>query len=360
MTSSAEVRGQGSCGIRGLIINVGLVIVSLAVAFGLSEAYFRALSPQPIVPRYVETSEFGVRKNIGHVRGRMIVPEYEHEFSTNSQGFRGTAEYSVTKPQEVYRVLVLGDSTTLGHGVGDRDTFSFLLQENLKRTMRSEVINMGVSGFGTGEELIQLRKVGLQYAPDLVILGYFPNDPYNNAVSKLFKIAEGQLIQDQAAFVPALYVRDHLYNIPGWSFLCQHSHTVNFLRNVASGFFQKRLGAQESMVSTTPEQLTDEEAELTAALINEVASEATRHGAKFILLNIPVVVKGRTIDNLPKHLINGPDSILYIDASKQAYAGHSIEDLYYANDSHPKPLAHRLIADYLSDYIQKNLTAHSG
>ena len=354
MTSSTEVGGPVSHGIRGLIINLILIILSLVVAIGLSEIYFRIFSPQPIVPRYVETSEFGIRKNIGHVRGRMIDPEYEHEFSTNSQGFRGTVEYAVMKPHGVYRVLVLGDSTTLGHGVGDNDTFSFLLEEKLSNTRRTEVINMGVSGFGTAEELIQLRNVGLQYAPDLVILGYFPNDPYNNAVSKLFKIISGQLVQDQGAFVPALYVRDHLYNIPGWSFLCQHSHVVNFLRNVASGFFQRRLGAQESMASTTPDQLTAEESELTAALINEVASETTRHGAKFILLNIPVVVNGHTIDNLPRPRINGLDSFLYIDVSKEPYAGHSIKDLYYAKDSHPKPLAHQLIADYLADYINKH------
>lgn len=355
MTSSSEVGSLDSHGIRGLIVNLSLVILSLVVAVGLSEVYFRIFSPQPIVPRYVETGEFGIRKNIGHVRGRMIVPEYEHEFSTNSHGFRGTAEYAVMKPRGVYRVLVLGDSTTLGHGVGDNDTFSFLLEQKLSNTGRTEVINMGVSGFGTAEELIQLRNVGLQYAPDLVILGYFPNDPYNNAVSKLFKILNGQLVQDQAAFVPALYIRDHLYNIPGWSFLCQHSHVVNFLRNVASGFFQRRLGGQEGMASTTPDQLTAEESELTAALINEVASETTRHGAKFILLNIPVAVNGDTIDNLPRHLINGPDSVLNIDVGKEVYAGYSTDDLSYAKDSHPKPLAHQLIANYLAGYIKKHV-----
>lgn len=352
MTSSTEVGEPVSHGIRELIINLSLVILSFVVAIGLSEFYFRIFAPQPIVPRYVETSEFGIRKNIGHVRGRMIVPEYEHDFSTNSQGFRGRAEYAVMKPDGVYRALVLGDSTTLGHGVADNDTFSFLLEQKLSNAGRVEVINMGVSGFGTAEELIQLRNVGFQYAPDLVILGYFPNDPYNNAVSKLFKVVNGQLVQDRGAFVPALYIRDHLYSIPGWSFLCQHSHVVNFLRNVASGFFQRKLGAQESMASTTPDQLTAEESELTAALINEIAFETTRHGAKFILLNIPVVINGHTIDNLPRHLINGPDSILNIDVGKEVYAGHSIDDLSYAKDSHPKPLAHQLIADYLADYIK--------
>ena len=127
------------------------------------------------------------------------------------------------------------------------------------------------------------------------------------------------------------------------------------MRNVASGFFQRRLGARENTASTTPDQLTAEESELTAALINALASETARHGARFILLNIPVVVKGTTINNLQRHLINRSDSILYIDVGKETYAGHSIEDLYYAKDSHPKPLAHQLIADYLVDYIKKDV-----
>jgi len=88
---------------------------------------------------------------------------------------------------------------------------------------------------------------------------------------------------------------------------------VNFLRNVASEFFQRRLGAQENTASTPPDQLTAEESELTAAHVNALASETAHHGARFILLNIPVVVKGTTIDNLQRHLINRSDSILYID-----------------------------------------------
>lgn len=355
MTASTEIQGWAYSRMRELITNVTLFVLSLTVAMGLGEMYFRSLAPQAIVPRYVETSEFGIRKNIGHVHGRMIVPEYEHEFNTNSQGFRGTAEYAVKKPDGVYRVLVLGDSTTLGHGVGDNETFASLLQEKLSKVRLTEVINMGVSGFGTGEELIQLRTVGLRYSPDLVILGYFPNDPYNNAVSKLFKVVNGQVFQVQDAFVPALYIRDHLYGIPGWSFLCQHSHVVNFFRNIASGFFQGRLGAQENMTSTTPERLTDEQSELTGALIREVASETVRAGVGFILLNIPVMVDGRTIDNLPRQLIDGPKAIPHINVNKEIYVDRAIGDLYYAKDSHPKPVAHQLIADYLTDYITKNI-----
>jgi hypothetical protein len=78
--------------------NVLLVGFSFLFALGAAEIGFRVLSPQAIVPRYVETSPYGIRQNIPQVRGEMITPEYRHGFSTNSQGMRGVREYVVEKP----------------------------------------------------------------------------------------------------------------------------------------------------------------------------------------------------------------------------------------------------------------------
>src|SRR5262245_27985866 len=98
-----------------------LTCVSLLFSFLIAEAYFRVLDPQPIIPRYVETSDYGIRKNIANVHGEIVVREYRHGFTTNSQGFRGTKEYAIAKPPGVYRVIVLGDSVTVGHGVEDHE-----------------------------------------------------------------------------------------------------------------------------------------------------------------------------------------------------------------------------------------------
>ena len=45
----------------------------------------------------------------------------------------------------------------------------------LKRPV--EVVNLGVSGFGTAEELIVLEKEGWSYEPDLVMAHWHPSDP---------------------------------------------------------------------------------------------------------------------------------------------------------------------------------------
>jgi hypothetical protein len=92
----------------------------------------------------------------------------------NSQGLRDR-EYSLAKPPGVYRVLMLGDSTTLGWGVKVEDTAAKVLERNLGPPF--EVINAGVGNYGTVQEFTYYKTRGRLFHPDLVILQYFINDP---------------------------------------------------------------------------------------------------------------------------------------------------------------------------------------
>lgn len=332
-----------------------LVCASVLISFLFVEAYFRAFDPQPIVPRYVETSSYGIRKNIANVRGEMIVPEYRHGLTTNSQGFRGTKEYSVEKPPGIYRVIVLGDSVTLGHGVEDDQTYAAILEHKLSETGPTEVINMGVSGFGTAEELIQLQHLGLAYQPDLIVLGYFPNDPLNNVVSKLYRVREGKLIRNQEDFVPAIFIRDRLYAIPGYSFLCQHSHLVNFVRNRFSAFFSEQLTQQNRLNSKTTGILSPLESELTSLLLSEVVSEAARRHIPLVTLNIPLISEGEIVTNLPSDRLVGNQSSYILDVAREMYGSERLDLLSYDKDCHPKPFAHRLIGEKLAEFVRLNI-----
>jgi lysophospholipase L1-like esterase len=101
--------------------------------------------------------------------------------SINSHGLRDR-EYSEQKPPEVYRILMLGDSTTLGWGVPLDQTVAKILERNLNSVglpgrRQVEVLNAGVGNYGTVQEVEHYRTLDRVFHPDLVILEYFINDP---------------------------------------------------------------------------------------------------------------------------------------------------------------------------------------
>ena len=83
---------------------------------------------------------------------------------------------------------MLGDSFTWGYGVADDEVFTEVLEHNLaERGTRCEVINTGVSGWGTDQEYLFLTDEGFKYEPDLVVVAFFLfNDPRNNSYSQQY------------------------------------------------------------------------------------------------------------------------------------------------------------------------------
>ena len=100
--------------------------------------------------------------------------------NTNSRGIRSNVEYSYDRDPDRIRILVVGDSFTFGDEVGDAETYSYYLQTMIPG---SEVINMGVHGYGHDQMLIRLKEEGIKYKPDIVILGFVYEDMYRNILS---------------------------------------------------------------------------------------------------------------------------------------------------------------------------------
>ncbi|UCE86693.1 MAG: SGNH/GDSL hydrolase family protein [Deltaproteobacteria bacterium] len=92
----------------------------------------------------------------------------------NRQG-RRDEERAFEKPADVVRVAVLGDSFALARQVPLEQTFGSVLERLLPDCpglsgRRVEVLNFGVSGYGTAQELQTLRHRVWPYDPDLVLL----------------------------------------------------------------------------------------------------------------------------------------------------------------------------------------------
>lgn len=109
--------------------------------------------------------------------GRSEVP-----IRTNSLGLR-SPEIERQKPAGTTRILVLGDSVAFGWGLRGEDTFASQLASLLATVypdQRFEVINAGVSGYGTWQELQWLKQAGVALEPDVVIVQAHLNDAADN------------------------------------------------------------------------------------------------------------------------------------------------------------------------------------
>ncbi len=128
----------------------------------------------------------------------------------NRYGFRH-GRRSPEKPPATFRVAVLGDSFIEAFQVPDEETFCGELERELndratQRGRRVEVLNFGVSGYGTAQELLMLRHHVWDYQPDLVVLAFFAgNDLRNNTaelepykVRPFFRLEQNDLVLDNA------------------------------------------------------------------------------------------------------------------------------------------------------------------
>jgi lysophospholipase L1-like esterase len=96
--------------------------------------------------------------------------------SINQAGFRGR-DYLLPKPEDTYRVVVIGDSVAFGNNLPEDKNYPALLERLFAESQQHvEVLNLALGGYDTLQEVATLEEIGLQFSPDLVILGYCIND----------------------------------------------------------------------------------------------------------------------------------------------------------------------------------------
>jgi len=94
----------------------------------------------------------------------------------NSDGMRDR-RHPVEKPAGTYRIVCLGDSVTMGHGLPMSQSYPFLLESfNAQIGLRVDVMNIAVSGWATLQEAVAYREIARKYKPDHVFLGFCLND----------------------------------------------------------------------------------------------------------------------------------------------------------------------------------------
>ena len=170
---------------RRIIQLAVLVVGSIVFTLGVCEIAVRIGGVDPNTNR---------KMRFDPTLGWTLDPKWEAIDHIRPDGFRYTQP---TGPDgESRRLIILGDSFAVGGQLPFQETFAGLLTTWLGDDAGAsdrvaddgwEVVNLAVSGWGTGQQLIALRERGLEPRPDAVVLVVFPfNDLCNNNIEQAF------------------------------------------------------------------------------------------------------------------------------------------------------------------------------
>lgn len=185
----------------------------IAVAFGLCIALLICETALRLVG-YSYPEFYAADEDLGYSLIPGMSGRYQKEgasyVSINSHAQRDAAEHDIENREGNYRIAVLGDSYAEAFQVEADEAFWQVMEAKMNaaggvggRTV--EVLNFGVSGYGTAQELLMMRTRALQFRPDLVLLAFTTNNDvtdnsraFKNTHIPYFEIEDGVLRQDDS------------------------------------------------------------------------------------------------------------------------------------------------------------------
>lgn len=267
------------------------------------------------------------------------MPVFDNKvLNTNSKGIRGLTEYSYNKEQDKTRILVLGDSYTFGEEVSDNETYSFYLQ---KMIPNSEVINLGIHGYGHDQMLIFLKEEGLRYKPDIIILGFIYPDMKRNLLKfrdyakPKYKI-KGEKLVLTASPVPSPektikwdWVRPRILDV-----------YANFRYK-----FRIQFGLYDN-----------EKAELTEAILNEIIEQTDSINSIPIFVYIPLIEEISVSDSITigeKYLndVCEQNNIARFLSTRPLFIEQSNKGVTFKERGHWGPAGNFVIAEAIKQYL---------
>ncbi|MFH0879784.1 MAG: SGNH/GDSL hydrolase family protein [Lentisphaerota bacterium] len=102
-----------------------------------------------------------------------------NQLRTNGEGMREGRNYPVERTPGSVRILGIGDSGMFGWACEQDENALAVLETNLNHRgdgVAYEVINTGVPGYNTQQEILALKSKWMKYYPDIVLLSWSDND----------------------------------------------------------------------------------------------------------------------------------------------------------------------------------------
>lgn len=93
-------------------------------------------------------------------------------YTINEDTLNEVKNYYIKKPNDVFRIVTIGDSFTFGQFVSTKDNWTERLESDLNKhctDKKYEVINLGVHGYDLAFTLYRYERRGEKYDPDLIL-----------------------------------------------------------------------------------------------------------------------------------------------------------------------------------------------
>lgn len=276
--------------------------------------------------------------------------EGEAYIKINPQGLRDI-EHELVKPANVYRIGVLGDSYAEAVQVDLRDTFWSRLESELSQCkklgeLQVEVINFGVSGYGTAQQLITLRNFVWPYSPDLVLLAFYQdNDIEDNSkqlaaqIHRPFFVIKGDELELDVSFRESDYYKKSvsewvqfktsLINQVRLLQLMQHAKKLWDQRQLIAANEEKKQhgktvskGLSSSLYSEPKTKDWMDAWEVTERLIERMNAEIKERGVDFIVVTLSAPIQVHPDPAKRKSFVesSGIENIFYADDRIGAFA----------------------------------------
>src|SRR5262245_11615500 len=280
---------------RAHLLNLSLVAAGLVASGLLFELGVRIFDPQPAsMYRFSHDTYYEPVPGARFVyRTREFVVPVEY----NEFGMRDVPR-RIEKPAGGVRVALMGDSFVEALQVPLDSTMARRLEAELARRIPDrpvEVLNFGVSGFGTAAEAVRYRALASRFHPDVVMVLFVENDPWDvvGIDARLYTVRDGSMVLQRVelgwarrALSSALDLAKH------------HLHGYRFLRRRATILQQVRAGgaaAARAAAEGTQEALPGEEAWLRLRqALALLQADTTADGAR--LLVVQAATRGPDMD----------------------------------------------------------------
>ncbi len=323
-----------------VLVLLELSVRALGIAPGAAGGQARELVEDPHLP-------YRPKPNSVH-EGRASTGEYDYRHVHNSYGFRDV-EYPVGKPPGTFRILGLGDSFTMGWGAEFEETYLRRLETALNARPGGhppvQVVKAGISGYFPESERLLLEHYGLDFEPDLVLVGFTPNDIYDQ-----FRGIDAVRLTRQGYLAPG--DAKHLGELGVW--LYRHLHVSRIPLQAYFRSKRQRLGPNWAEDLYRDGGVFEETWNEIYDQFGRMIDLARSTGAELAVLYIPTPRPGEPFRRYPAERLGAwlaERGVPIIDATPALEAASEEETLYYAKDGHCTPAGYRVIAEVLFEEL---------